>query len=73
MLKNASRRCEVFPDQDGVVHITCISEDNPEPSVVQFEVVADDMVEADIVFSRKVLDADKKRNSSIAGMCILVG
>ncbi|KAL5320479.1 hypothetical protein ACEPPN_011284 [Leptodophora sp. 'Broadleaf-Isolate-01'] len=63
MLETASRRCEVYPDQEGAVRVTCFSKDIPEPSVVQFEVVEDHLEEADIVFSRKVLDADKKRDS----------
>ncbi|KAH7388942.1 hypothetical protein BKA64DRAFT_711056 [Cadophora sp. MPI-SDFR-AT-0126] len=63
MSRTASRRCSACPDQYGVAHVTCFSKDIPEPSVVQFEVVDDDLAVADIVFSRKVLNAEKNRNS----------
>jgi len=53
-----------------MVHARCLSKDSPEPSTIQFEVVEDDLEEADIVFSRKLLEAEKKRNA-MRGMYIL--
>jgi len=63
MIKTASRSCELYPDREEMVHARCLSKDSPEPSTIQFEVVEDDLEEADIVFSRKLLEAEKKRNA----------
>ncbi|KAK0123905.1 hypothetical protein ONS95_008897 [Cadophora gregata] len=66
MLPNAARRCDFNPDRSGVVRVRCFLNDNPESSEVKFH-VEDHLEDVDIVLSRKLLDADKKRNSSIAG------
>lgn len=70
MLKTASRRCELYPDRDELVRARCLPKDSLEPSTIQFEVVEDDLEDADIVFSRKLLVAEKKRNV-MRGKCVL--